>query len=139
MNKNIASYINKQGFKTLITDKYLGKDCFDSFDNIVSLSNSKSVISASLGFNMFNIKTIAYIDNFFEFIYVYDSCFREFSINILVCMDKSMLPKHLNIGILNDYKIKNCNVRNKVSSSLEELVANVKKNKDTGFFVLGDL
>ena len=70
MDKDFAKVLIDNGFNTIVTDKYLNRGTYDTFFNIISLSNTKSVISASISLNIFNIMNVAYIDNFFELLYM---------------------------------------------------------------------
>lgn len=137
MEKDFCKFIEEFGIDLLITDKYIKKHCYDIFNDVYILSNTKSVISSSIGFKMFGKNSLCYLDNFFEFLYVYDNCYGKVNLNLLLMMDESKLPSNLDIGVLKNYDIGYTNTKNyKNNSSLNEAINNSIRNNGCGFIVV---
>lgn len=137
MEKETAVFIKNKDINTIITDKYLNKGCYDTFDNVISLSNTKSVISASIGFGMFGVRTLAYIDNLFEFLDLYNDCHKDIDLNLLACIDHNKMSNSIGFDIFSSYGIKYSIIgRKKNNMSLEDLLTCVIKDKESGIIVL---
>jgi hypothetical protein len=138
MDKDFCNFIKDNGFNILITDKYVEKHCYDLFDKLFIVSNTKSVLAASISFNLFEKRTVCYIDNFFELLYVYDDCYKHNELSALLIMDRSKLPKNIDIGLLNTFGITYVSDSNYTKNNLfRESLKDVKEGRGSCFLVLG--
>lgn len=136
MEKDICKFINSFGIDILLTDKYIKKHCYDIFKDVYILSNTRSAISSSIGFKMFGLNSICYLDNFFEFLFIYDNCYKQVNLNLLVMMDEEKLPNYLDRGVLSNYGISYTNINNyKNNSSLHSCIKDSVKNNGCGFII----